>query len=1018
MGLRDFVVVKWKHSKAEVRLQAVSDMSRDKIDILTTLAESDPSSDVRIAAIKKIYDDTILVNLLKSEPDSSVKECIQNILDRLNEKKLMSASTPKDLKDILSVFTNEKVITDYICQLQGNRELEKIALGYVTLENHLCKVTESSCTTETGLDIVGRIDDKKNLDRIAQKASGKKIRKAALEKYDSLYPERRITERLSEILKEDYSDVKIENWISVEKRILTVESKWDSLDPNHNHTLYKEFTEKVNPVKKAIHRIKEEQIQIGALEKLISTARDLENTELDFLEQDISEIKKQWHNCAVDHVPEMVLNEYKIRFDTIITQYEKTIERRSEEIEKIESTRSLFTEKIDSLQEKIDKIRHFPHNGIEESIQNLESGIRKLGMSGNDLLEQIENIKNIYDKKCDDTRKRDVERVEKEHLYIESLYSDLKKICDDELFNSAKVYNTVKDLKRRWKKEFTRSPETKDKHDKEFNELFDLFVEKHFQFKNELSWKKWSNKNRKSKVLESVEELVKHVNSDGDVTHLGKKIFNVRNEWNRIGFTSKEDETIQTEKFKELCEQLESNVLSRKKELLEQLKSTVDMENNKEATEKIRIIQEEWNNIGFLTDNLVDKELSDHFYRRCHDFFEQKHEDYVKRKELMEQNLLVKQDIVNKAKVYENSEDWKNTINAFQDLQKRWEEAWPAPVQESHELWDVYINSRKVFFDKYSSFKQENDVLKENLCVEAESLLKETEDFRKVLQTKSEKDEQNAESVDDLDQAQPETIEGSHAENSEIAESVKVYHDDDQKSTIEDGVQETHLTYSQIRKNVVQLQRKWKEAGASTKSKSNELWERFQKVCNSIFEIVNAEQNKNAKDKEELVLEAEKLVDSTEWKEGVEVAKNIREKWKAIPPASRKDEQQLWKRLQAALDTFFTRRKEHFSERDSHFKVALERKEELCNILEALVHVAGKGGSLPEEISSGAGDTLKIGMELRSELEISGDPEKTRKNIYTKKEALYKEWSDLGRVPGKYSDKLWKKFTTMLRIIG
>jgi hypothetical protein len=60
------------------------------------------------------------------------------------------------------------------------------------------------------------------------------------------------------------------------------------------------------------------------------------------------------------------------------------------------------------------------------------------------------------------------------------------------------------------------------------------------------------------------------------------------------------------------------------------------------------------------------------------------------------------------------------------------------------------------------------------------------------------------------------------------------------------------------------------------------------------------------------------------------------EAWKTAPRASKEAEQKLWERFRAAQDTFFSHRKQVFSERDAEQKQALTRRQELLARAEAL----------------------------------------------------------------------------------
>jgi hypothetical protein len=86
----------------------------------------------------------------------------------------------------------------------------------------------------------------------------------------------------------------------------------------------------------------------------------------------------------------------------------------------------------------------------------------------------------------------------------------------------------------------------------------------------------------------------------------------------------------------------------------------------------------------------------------------------------------------------------------------------------------------------------------------------------------------------------------------------------------------------------------------------------------------------------EIVLQAESLADSTEWKKATERLKELLDEWKRAGHASRDAEQELWIRFSAARKGFDKRRKIHFAERDAERETALLVKNALIKEAEAL----------------------------------------------------------------------------------
>ncbi|MGV9211924.1 DUF349 domain-containing protein [Micromonospora sp. RB23] len=135
----------------------------------------------------------------------------------------------------------------------------------------------------------------------------------------------------------------------------------------------------------------------------------------------------------------------------------------------------------------------------------------------------------------------------------------------------------------------------------------------------------------------------------------------------------------------------------------------------------------------------------------------------------------------------------------------------------------------------------------------------------------------------------------------------------------------------------------WKTIRGVDKKADGELWKRFAAARDGFtrrrgahFATLDAQRKQAQTVKEELVAEAEKIKDSTEWAATANQLKELMTQWKAAPRASKEAEQKLWERFRAAQDAFFTRRSEVFSARDNEQRGNLERKQALLAEAEAL----------------------------------------------------------------------------------
>lgn len=88
--------------------------------------------------------------------------------------------------------------------------------------------------------------------------------------------------------------------------------------------------------------------------------------------------------------------------------------------------------------------------------------------------------------------------------------------------------------------------------------------------------------------------------------------------------------------------------------------------------------------------------------------------------------------------------------------------------------------------------------------------------------------------------------------------------------------------------------------------------------------------------KNELIAQAEKLSDSTQWRVTGEKLHELLDDWKTVHGIDRKTDGELWERFAAARNAFNVRRRQHFAELDAERKQAYVRKQELVAEAESL----------------------------------------------------------------------------------
>jgi len=186
-----------------------------------------------------------------------------------------------------------------------------------------------------------------------------------------------------------------------------------------------------------------------------------------------------------------------------------------------------------------------------------------------------------------------------------------------------------------------------------------------------------------------------------------------------------------------------------------------------------------------------------------------------------------------------------------------------------------------------------------------------------------------------------------------------------------------------VAKELRQIHEDWKKAGAVTPDKAQELWHRYKAIrdelkarCDAFFEKQSQERIENLKQKDALCLQVECLKDSEDWNRTADAIKELQLQWKKIGPVPQERSDAVWKRFRTACDFFFDRRKQGFDQLKSERDTNLAAKVLLCGRAEAIQEST---------------DWNQTANELKR---------------------LQSEWRDIGAIPKKRSDEVWKRFRT------
>ena len=321
-------------------------------------------------------------------------------------------------------------------------------------------------------------------------------------------------------------------------------------------------------------------------------------------------------------------------------------------------------------------------------------------------------------------------------------------------------------------------------------------------------------------------------------------------------------------------------------------------------------------------------EVVEQNFKAIYSDYKRERAEYMSRLEAeREESLKKKKAIIEELKaLVEGQEDVSSQFTVFRELQNRWREAGPVPVQSYRDINDTYQYYVEKFYDMVKINRDLRDL-----------------DFKKNLEAK----------------------EAFCAAAEKLAENENVVN-----------------AFHELQK----LHEQWKEYGPVAKEKREEIWDRFKAATSVInkkyqahFEGLKAQQEDNLEKKKVLCEKLEEIAEreiknTADWNQLSKEIESLQAEWRTIGFATKKENQKIYDRFRAACDKFFERKREHYTTIKDSMSANLEKKQAIIEQAEA----------------------LKSSTEWK----------KTADQLI----ALQKQWNDIGAVPRKNSEQLWKRF--------
>ena len=370
-------------------------------------------------------------------------------------------------------------------------------------------------------------------------------------------------------------------------------------------------------------------------------------------------------------------------------------------------------------------------------------------------------------------------------------------------------------------------------------------------------------------------------------------------------------------------------------------------------------------------------------------------------------NLAKKLTVIEKIKLLATTpEEAGKSYDTFKELQAAWKEIGPVPAENVSEIWKNYQLYVEQFYDMLKlniQFREydfrKNLEAKTLLCEQAERLGGEKDVVAAInrLQTLHQEWKEIGPVAKELREElwnrfkEASTIIRKRHQEFFEARKAKEEENLQKKSELCEKVEaisteglKTFAAWDAKTKEIIDLQGVWKTIGFAPQKMNTQIFERFRAACDKFFSekaeffrSTKEELSQNLQKKKELVEQAEALKDSTDWKKTSDTLINLQKQWKTIGAVPRKVSDDLWKRFVGACDHFFEAKQAATAEERGEQEQNLQQKRDIISRLRELVENTAEA----------------TGQKVRD---------------------LQQEWNEVGFVPIRDKDKLYKQYREVI----
>jgi len=405
-----------------------------------------------------------------------------------------------------------------------------------------------------------------------------------------------------------------------------------------------------------------------------------------------------------------------------------------------------------------------------------------------------------------------------------------------------------------------------------FYKAYDGYRQRRQKIQEEADAQKKRNLEAKQQILDELRQLI---DKDEETLKQTYDDFNaIQEKWKNIGDVPRENMNDLWQNYHFLIEQFFNKVkinkelrmldlkrnLEQKIQLCERAEELIVETSVVKAFKVLQDLRAQWKEIGPVPSE-QNEETWQRFNNAANQIDERRREYYDQRKEELDQNLLAKQALIEKAAeltkaLPQSTKEWNDTTEALDELLKLWKSIGPVPREQNEAVWnqfkgliDKHYADKKLHFGQIRDEQTENYNKKLDLCLRAEAIAKR-EDWKKATE------------------------------------------------------------------ELLQLQAEWKAVGATSRKVSDKVWKRFRGACDEFFakkgeyfKDIRSSEGENLAKKCAIIEEMKAYQFGEDKEENLSAIKDFQRRWSEIGYVPMKEKDRVTKEYRSLLDGIFEKLK-------------------------------------------------------------------------------------------------------------